>query len=191
MVLPPTVTGLHESTGWNPVSPRGVRQFGEVMLDEVALSTSSLLGGTRAGMRPLTACTAAAEELSALGFGGARAEPKHLRPNSTQRRWIADLAYERMTFEHDPALLAAPEADGLGGPARAVVHVCRHRDCPRLWLIWVDSAGQGGTEDLLLTHAEAVRRVAGPTCASIGVFHVGDGRITEVFNCGYQHGVWT
>lgn len=91
-----------------------------------------------------------------------------------------------MTFEHDPALPAAPEADGLGGPARVVVHVCRHRDCPRPWLIWVDGAGQGGTEDLLLTHAEAVRRVAGPTCASIGVLHVGDGRITEVFNCGAQ-----
>jgi hypothetical protein len=36
MVLPRTVAGLNESTGWTPASPRGVRQFGEVMLDELA-----------------------------------------------------------------------------------------------------------------------------------------------------------
>jgi hypothetical protein len=28
------LAGLNESTGWVPASPRGVRQFGEVMLDE-------------------------------------------------------------------------------------------------------------------------------------------------------------
>ena len=33
LVVPRTVAGLHESTGWAPASPRGVRQFGEVMLD--------------------------------------------------------------------------------------------------------------------------------------------------------------
>jgi hypothetical protein len=38
MVLPRTVAGLNESTGWVPASPRGVRQFGEVMLDELVLS---------------------------------------------------------------------------------------------------------------------------------------------------------
>ena len=38
MVLPRTASGLKESTGWNPVSPRGARQFGEVMLDELALA---------------------------------------------------------------------------------------------------------------------------------------------------------
>jgi hypothetical protein len=32
MLLPRTVAGLNESTGWAPASPRGVRQFGEVML---------------------------------------------------------------------------------------------------------------------------------------------------------------
>jgi hypothetical protein len=34
MLLPRTLAGLNESTGWVPASPRGVRQFGEVMLDE-------------------------------------------------------------------------------------------------------------------------------------------------------------
>lgn len=161
MVLPRTVTGLHESTGWNPVSPRGVRQFGEVMLDEFALSAFSLLGGTPAAMRPLIACTAAAAELSALGIDGAHADPKPLRPNSTQRRRVAGLAFERITFEHDPALPAALEADGLGGPATAVVHVCRHRDGPRPWLVWVHGAGQGGTEDLLLTRVGRIHRELG------------------------------
>jgi pimeloyl-ACP methyl ester carboxylesterase len=56
-----------------------------------------------------------------------------------------------MTYEHDPALPKTLEADGLGGPARAVAHLCRHRDGPRPWLIWVHGAGQGGAEDLVLS----------------------------------------
>src|SRR6202022_1634448 len=150
-VLPRTVAGLNESTGWAPASPRGMRQFGEVMLDELVLSGFSLLGGGPAAVRPLSDCAAAAEELPALGIDGAHAEPKPLRATSIRRRRIAGLAYERMTFEHEPKLPATLEADGLGGPARAVVHLCRHRDGPRPWLIWVHGAGQGGTEDLLLS----------------------------------------
>ncbi len=151
MLLPRTVAGLNESTGWVPVSPRGLRQLGEVMLDELVLSGFSLLGGSPAAMRPLDTCTAAADELSALGIDRAHADPKPLRPTSIRRRRIGGLAYERMTFEHDPALPGALHADGLGGPARAVVHLCRHRDGPRPWLIWVHGAGQGGAEDLLLS----------------------------------------
>jgi pimeloyl-ACP methyl ester carboxylesterase len=151
MLLPRTVAGLNESTGWVPASPRGMRQFGEVMLDELVLSGFSLLNGAPAAMRPVDACSAAAEELSALGIDGAHAEPEPLRPTSIRRRRIAGLAYERMTFEHDPKLPATLEADGLGGPARAVVHLCRHRGGPRPWLVWVHGAGQGGTEDLLLS----------------------------------------
>jgi pimeloyl-ACP methyl ester carboxylesterase len=151
MVLPRTVAGLNESTGWAPASPRGMRQFGEVMLDELVLSGFSLLGGGPAAVRPLSDCAAAAEELSALGIDGTHAEPKPLRATSIRRRRIAGLAYERMTFEHDPKLPATLEADGLGGPARAVVHLCRHRDGPRPWLVWVHGAGQGGTGDLLLS----------------------------------------
>ncbi|OBG37400.1 esterase [Mycobacterium alsense] len=155
MVLPRTVAGLNESTGWAPASPRGVRQFGEVMLDELVLSGFSLLAGSPAGMRPLDACTAAADELSALGIDGAHAEPKPLRATSVRRRRLpgprGGLTYERVKFEHDPRLPATLEADGLGGPARAVVHVCRHADGPRPWLVWVHGAGQGGTEDLVLS----------------------------------------
>jgi pimeloyl-ACP methyl ester carboxylesterase len=152
MVLPRTASGLKEATGWNPASPRGARQFGEVMLDELVLSGFSLLNGRLTKeVRPLTACSPAAEELSALGIDRAHADPKPLRATSIQRRRIGGLAYERVTFEHDPVLPKTLAVEGLGGPARAVVHVCRHRGGPRPWLVWVHGAGQGGVEDLVLS----------------------------------------
>lgn len=161
MLLPRTVAGLNRSTGWVPASPRGVRQFGEVLLDELVLSGFSLLGGSPVAMRPLAACTAAVEELSALGIDGAHGEPMPLRATSVRRRRIGNLAYERMAFEHDPALPRALEAEGLGGPARAVVHLCRHDDGPRPWLVWVHGAGQGGTEDLLLSRIGRIHHQLG------------------------------
>jgi pimeloyl-ACP methyl ester carboxylesterase len=161
LVVPRTVAGLRESTGWTPASPRGMRQFGEVMLDELVLSGFSLLGGTPKAIRPPDACAAAAEELSALGIDRAHADPEPLRVHTTQRRRIAGLAYERLTFEHDPALPKTLAAEGLGGPARAVVHLCRHTDGPRPWLIWVHGAGQGGTEDLLLTRIGRIHHQLG------------------------------
>ncbi|MGZ4512805.1 MAG: alpha/beta hydrolase, partial [Mycobacterium sp.] len=96
MLLPRTVAGLNESTGWAPASPRGVRQFGEVMLDELVLSGFSLLGGIPTAMRPLAGCTAAAEELSALGIDRAHGDPAPLRATSVRRRRVGNLAYERM-----------------------------------------------------------------------------------------------
>src|SRR5947209_3053985 len=135
MVLPRTVAGLSESTGWAPVTPRGVRQFGEVLLDELVLSGFSLLGGGVAALRSLSACEAAAEELSALGIDRAHAEPQPLQVHALRRQRVGGLAYERMTFDHDPALPHTLEADGLGGPARAVVHLLRHRGGPRPWLV--------------------------------------------------------
>lgn len=162
MVLPRTVSGLKQSTGWNPVSPRGARQFGEVMLDELALTGFSLLGGNLTErVRPLTECEPAAEELSQLGIDGAHADPKPLRATSIQRRRITGLAYERMTFEHDPKLPGTLAAEGLGGPARAVVHLCRHTGGPRPWLVWVHGAGQGGTEDLVLSRIGRIHHKLG------------------------------
>jgi pimeloyl-ACP methyl ester carboxylesterase len=161
MVVPRTVAGLNESTGWAPATPRGVRQFGEVMLDELVLSGFSLLGGTPGAIRSPDACTGAAEELSALGIDRAHADPEPLQVQRTQRRRIAGLAYERLTFEHDPALPKTLAAEGFGGPARAVVHLCRHTDGPRPWLIWVHGAGQGGTEDLLLTRIGRIHHQLG------------------------------
>jgi pimeloyl-ACP methyl ester carboxylesterase len=161
LVLPRTLAGLNESTGWTPASPRGVRQFGEVMLDELVLSGFSLLGGTPKAIRSPDACAAAAEELSALGIDRGHADPEPLQVQTIQRRRIAGLAYERLTFEHDPALPKTLAAEGLGGPARAVVHLCRHADGPRPWLIWVHGAGQGGTEDLVLSRIGRIHHQLG------------------------------
>ena len=161
MVVPRTVAGLNESTGWAPATPRGVRQFGEVMLDELVLSGFSLLDRGPAAVRPLSECAAAAEELSALGIDGAHADPEPLRVQTILQRRIGRLAYERMTFEHDPALPKTLEADGLGGPARAVVYLLRHRDGPRPWLIWVHGAGQGRPDDMLLSRIDRIRRGLG------------------------------
>ena len=66
-----------------------------------------------------------------------------------------------MMFEHDPALPKTLEAEGLGGPARAVVHVCRHPGGPRPWLVWVHGAGQGGTEDLVLSRISRIHHQLG------------------------------
>jgi pimeloyl-ACP methyl ester carboxylesterase len=66
-----------------------------------------------------------------------------------------------MAFEHDPTLPATLETDGLGGPARAVVRLCRHRGGPRPWLIWVHGAGQGGNEDLLLSRIGRIHHKLG------------------------------
>ncbi|OBG76307.1 MULTISPECIES: PHB depolymerase family esterase [unclassified Mycobacterium] len=161
LLTPRTLIGLHESTGWSALSPRGARQFGEVMLDELVLSGFSVLGRNPAAVRPLASCAAAADELASLGVDGAHADPAPLRVTSLRRRSIAGLAYERMTFEHDPALPATLEADGLGGPARAVVHLCRHSDGPRPWLVWVHGAGQGGAEDLVLSRIGRIHRELG------------------------------
>jgi pimeloyl-ACP methyl ester carboxylesterase len=160
-VVPRAVAGLNESTGWAPLSPRGVRQFGEVMLDELVLSGFSMLGGTPRSERTPDACVAAADELSALGIDRAHADPEPLQVQMIQRRRIAGLAYERLTFEHDPALPKTLAAEGLGGPATAVVHLCRHPGGPRPWLIWVHGAGQGGTEDLLLSRIGRIHHQLG------------------------------
>jgi pimeloyl-ACP methyl ester carboxylesterase len=162
LVVPRAVSGITESTGWSPASPRGIRQFGEVVMDELVLTGFSLLGGGSAvSVRPLSGYTAAAEELSALGTDGAHVEPKPLRVRAIRRGRIGGLAYERMTFEHDPALPSTLEAEGLGGPATAVVHLCRHRDGPRPWLVWIHGAGQGRPDDLLLSRAGRIQRRLG------------------------------
>ena len=67
-------------------------------------------------------CSPAAEELSALGIDRAHADPKPLRATSIQRRRIGGLAYERVTFEHDPVLPKTLAVEGRvarrGGGAR-------------------------------------------------------------------------
>lgn len=155
MLLPRTVSGVRGQ-------PFGVRPFGEVFLDELVLTGFSVLNdGRPTTVRTAQECAAAAEELSALGIDGAHAEPAPLHVRAVRRRRIAGLAYERMTFEHDPALPQTLVDEGFGGAARAAVHLCRHRDGPRPWLIWIHGAGQGGAEDMLMSRIDRVHRGLG------------------------------
>lgn len=163
MLLPRTVAGVRaggDTTGLVPEAPCGPRQYGEVFLDELVLSGFSVLGGSvPKRIRSLDACVAAAEELSALGIDGAHADPPPLRVRSINRRRIAGLSYERMRFDHDPVL---PQSLAeFGGPARAAVHLCRHRDGPRPWLVWIHGAGQGGAQDMVMSRIDRIHRQLG------------------------------
>ena len=162
LVLPRTVSGFTESTGWVPPTPRGIRQFGEVMMDELVLAGFSLRSGDlTASVGPITDCAGAAEELSMLGTDNAHTDPEPLQVRSVQRRRIGTLAYERVTFDHDPALPTTLETAGLGGPATAVMHLCRYQDRPRPWLVWVHGAGQGRPDDLWVSRAGRIQRRLG------------------------------
>jgi pimeloyl-ACP methyl ester carboxylesterase len=156
-VLPRTHAALQRSGDWNPASPSGARQFGEVMLDELALSGMTLTAPPPKLERTLDACTAAAEELSGLGVERANTEPEPLQERSIRHRRLGALRYEKLTFEHDPHLPPSLAGVGLSGPANAVVHLCRGGDDSRPWLVWVHGAGQGQPIDLLFSRARRVR----------------------------------
>ena len=156
-VLPRARAALASSEDWKPVSQRGVRQLGEVALDELALSGMTLTAPPPKLERTFDACVVAANELSGLGVAGANAEPEPLQVTSVRRRRIGRLSYERLRFVHDPGLPQSLTAEGLGGPATAVVHLCRTGDDQRPWLVWVHGAGQGQPIDLLFSRARRIQ----------------------------------
>src|SRR5262245_34908608 len=136
-VLPRAHAALRSSGDWEPLSPIGARQLGEVVLDELALSGMSLTAPPPRQERTLESCEPAAEELAALGVDGAHTVPEPLRPNYIRRRRLGGLAYEKLTFDHDPKLPRSLTDAGLGGSATAVAHLCRTGDDRRPWLVWV------------------------------------------------------
>jgi len=127
-------------------------------MDEAALTGMTLTAPPPKLERSEQACAAAADELSALGTG-AHADPKPLRMKDIRGRRFGRVAYERMTFEHDPALPGSL-AD-FGGPATAAVHLCRCGDDRRPWLVWVHGAGQGQPLDLLFSRARRIQSELG------------------------------
>jgi hypothetical protein len=155
-VLPGARAALR-SDGWPPLSPSGIRRLGEVVLDEVALSGMTLTAPPPRLERSVESCEAAAEELSTLGVAQAYSGPKPLQVKAIRRRRSGRLVYERLTFEHDPLLPRSLAAEGLGGPATAAVHLCRHGDDRRPWLVWVHGAGQGQPIDLLFSRARRLQ----------------------------------
>jgi pimeloyl-ACP methyl ester carboxylesterase len=166
MMLPRTISGVNaafdDASVAVPTAGRGVRRFGEVFLDELVLSGFSIFNdGIPKTVRTLGDCIPAAQELSTLGIDGAHADPAPLHVRAIRRCRIAGFRYERMTFEHDPALPRTLADEGFGGPARAAVHLCRHRAGPRPWLIWIHGAGQGGPEDILMSRIDRIYRGLG------------------------------
>lgn len=156
-VLPRAHAALRRSGDWEPLSPIGARQLGEVVLDELALSGMTLTAPPPKLERTLASCEAAAAELSALGVEWAHTAPEPLTVSSIRRRKLGGLTYEKLTYQHEPTLPDSLAAAGLGGPATAVAHLCRTEDQARPWLVWVHGAGQGQPIDLLFSRARRIR----------------------------------
>ncbi|OBB01386.1 esterase [Mycobacteriaceae bacterium 1482268.1] len=156
-VLPRAHKALRSSGDWKPLSPIGARQLGEVVLDELALSGMTLTAPPPKLERTVDSCEAAAEELSRLGVDRAHTAPNPLQVRSIRRRSLGRLTYEKLTFDHEPALPPSLASAGLGGPATAVAQLCRTGDDARPWLVWVHGAGQGQPIDLLFSRARRIR----------------------------------
>ncbi len=156
-VLPRAHAALRSSGDWNPLTPIGARQFGEVLLDELALTGFTLTSSPPRLERTLASCEAAAEELSALGVDRAHTAPRPLTVKSLRRQRLGRLTYEKLSFDHEPVLPDSLGRAGFGGPATGVVHLCRTGDDCRPWLVWVHGAGQGQPIDLLFSRARRIR----------------------------------
>lgn len=149
------------SRDWHPLSVGGARQLGEVVLDELALSGMTLTAPRPELERSVQSCVDAGAELAVLGVSGANADPPPLQVTSVTRRRLGRQNYERLTFDHDPALPAVLAREGFGGSATAVVHLCRQGDDRRPWLVWVHGAGQGHPIDLLFSRARRIQEDLG------------------------------
>ena len=161
LVLPRSIEVLRADAAWTAMEPRGFRQLAEVALDELVLAGMTLTGPMGELTRPAEQYDHVAAALGALGIEGAHAEPGPVHPEPTTRRRVGNVVYDRIKFVHDPLLPAALTDVGLGGTATAVVHLCRHEDGPRPWLVWVHGTGQGGPTDLITSRAHHYHRKLG------------------------------
>lgn len=160
-VLPRAHAAVAGEGDWNPLSRRGARQLGEVVLDELALSGMTLTAPPPKLERSAASCEATVDELAGRGVAGAHAEPGLLQISSLRRRRFGRQTYEQLRFDHDPRLPASLTAEGFGGPATAVVHLCRQGDDRRPWLVWVHGAGQGRPIDLMFSRARRIQEELG------------------------------
>lgn len=178
-VLPRAHAAVAAEGDWNPGSPSGIAQFGEVALDELALTGMTLTAPPPTLQRSPESCAAAAAELAALGVAGANAEPDPLEVGSQRWRRLGRQHYEQLLFNHDPRLPESLAKQGFGGPATAVVRLCRSPGDPKPWLVWVHGAGQGQPIDLLFARARRIHEQLGYNVA-----------LTVQPGCGVRRGVW-
>jgi hypothetical protein len=153
MVMPRSLIEVRQSADWNALRISGLRRLAEVAIDEAALTGMTLVGPMGELERPARDYERVATELVGLGVAGAHVEPAPLRPLETVSHRFGHVRYERMKYSHCPTLPSSLESAGLGGPATGVVHLCRHTDGPRPWLVWVHGTGQGGPVDLVASRA--------------------------------------
>lgn len=111
--------------------------------------------------RTTASCAAAVGELAGRAVAAVHGDPDPLQISSVRRRRFGRQAYEQLTYAHDPGLPASLTAEGFGGPATAVVHLCRMGDDRRPWLVWVHGAGQGQPFDLLFSRARRIQEELG------------------------------
>lgn len=157
-VLPRSLGALTESGDWNALSLTGLRQLGEVALDELVVTGMTLTGPPPQLPRPLGDYAAAAEELGALGIDGAHREPVPLQVTDIEQRRFGAMTFEELSFAHEPGLPESLLADGHGGVANARVRLFRS-DAERPWVVWVHGAGQGDPMDLLVTRARRLHEL--------------------------------
>ncbi len=158
-VVPRAHAAVAESADWRAASPAGARQFGEVVLDELALTGMTLTAPPPKLERSPDSCAAAAEELTALPVGELHREPDPLRVRATRRRRFGPQVYQQVTFDHEPQLPDSLSANGFGGPATAVVNLCRDGTGRRPWVVWVHGAGQGQPIDLVFARARRLQQL--------------------------------
>lgn len=155
-VLPRSVRALNGSGDWKWVSPVGLRQLGEVALDEFVVTGMTLTGPPPQLPRPLDAYADAAAELGALGIDGAHRDPEPLAVDRIEACSFGALRFEELSYRHDPALPESLLTDGHGGAATARARLYRS-GTGRPWVIWIHGAGQGDPMDLMVAR---VRRLA-------------------------------
>ncbi|OBF43794.1 esterase [Mycolicibacterium peregrinum] len=154
-VVPRSVGAL--AGQWNPLSVNGLRQLGEVTLDELVVTGMTLTGPPPELPRPLGEYQWAADELGLLGIDAAHPKPDALQVKHIRPRRFGALTFEKLVFDHEPALPASVLADGHGGVATARARLYRSGDDARPWLIWVHGAGQGDPMDLLVARVRRLR----------------------------------
>ncbi|MEV0674769.1 alpha/beta hydrolase [Mycobacterium sp. NPDC050441] len=156
-MVPRSVSALAGARDWHALSVTGLRQLGEVTLDELVVTGMTLTGPPPQLPRPLGDYRQAADELGALGIDGAHICPDSLQAKRIRPRRFGALTFDELIFDHEPALPASVLADGHGGAATARVRLYRCGDYARPWLIWVHGAGQGDSMDLLVARVRQLR----------------------------------
>ncbi len=144
---------------WNPLSVTGLRQLGEVTLDELVVTGMTLTGPPPQLPRPLGEYQCAADELGVLGIDAAHPRPDDLQVKHIRPRRFGALIFDELVFDHEPTLPASVLADGHGGAATARARLYRCGDDARPWLIWVHGAGQGDSMDLLVARVRQLREL--------------------------------